>query len=40
MRIFTIRNNTNIIEQAYIRFYTLRIRGRLLTRRGRNCNIN
>ena len=38
--IFTIRNNINIVRRVYIRLRTLRIGGRLPTRRGRDYNAN
>ena len=40
MRIFTIRNRTNIIKRMYIRFYILRIGRGLATRGSYNYNAN
>ena len=40
MRIFTIRDRTNIAARVYIRFGALKIGGRLATRGSHDCNIN
>jgi len=38
--ILNIRYRTNIIRRMYVRGSTLRARGRLVTGRSRDCNIN
>ena len=40
MRIFTIRNRTNIVIRLNIRFRTLRIGRGLATRGSHDCNVN